>query len=250
MKILLEIKNIYIGIENNKKDAVKRLRALSHGKYNVKVVPLRTRYPQGDEKQLIKAITSRIIPVEKIPLEVNTVVCNVGTVIAIKEAIINDKPLIDRIITVTGNGVVEPKNLKVKIGTLIKEVIEECGGLKPNVKKVVAGGPLMGFSQMNLNSPVTKSCSSIIALTNEDYEEYNENGVCINCGRCVTSCAYGLMPTVINKYIKFKRYDEIIDKGLMYCKECGCCSWICPARIPLVQNLRMAKDTVKKLKLI
>ena len=247
---LLEIKNIFIGIENNKKDAIKRLRALSHGKYNIKIIPLRTRYPQGDEKQLIKAVTGRIIPVEKIPLEINTLVINVGTIIAIKEAIINDKPLIDRIVTVTGNGIAEPKNLKVKIGTLIKDVIEECGGLKANVKKVVVSGPLMGFSQMNLNAPVSKSCSSIIALTDEDYQEYDKNGICINCGRCVTSCAFGLMPAIINKYIQYKRFDELIDKGLMYCKECGSCSWICPARIPLVQNLRMAKDIVKKLKII
>ena len=250
LESILEVKNIYIGIESNKKDAIKRLRALCLNKYNIKIVPLRTRYPQGDEKQLIKAITGRIVPVEKIPLEVKTVVCNVSTAVAIKEAVVNDKPLIDRVVTVTGSGVVEPKNLKVKIGTPIREVIEQCGGLKPNIKKIVIGGPMMGFSQMDLNTPVTKGCSGILAITKEEYEEYSTDGICINCGRCISSCAFGLMPTNLNKYIKYKRYDDALKSGLMYCKECGCCSWSCPARIPLVQNIKMGKDLAKKLKLI
>ena len=140
--------------------------------------------------------------------------------------------------------------MKVKIGTPIREVIEQCGGLKPNIKKIVIGGPMMGFSQMDLNTPVTKGCSGILAITKEEYEEYSTDGICINCGRCISSCAFGLMPTNLNKYIKYKRYDDALKSGLMYCKECGCCSWSCPARIPLVQNIKMGKDLAKKLKLI
>ncbi len=247
---ILEAKNVYIGIESNKKDAIKRLRTLSLNRYDVKIVPLRTKYPQGDEKQLIKALTGRIVPVNKLPFDVNCVVCNVSTVVAIKEAIVNDKPLIDRVLSVTGSGIVVPRNLKVKIGTPIKEVIDECGGLKPNVKKVIIGGPMMGFSQMNLDVPVTKGCSGILALTDEELEEYKQDSICINCGKCILACAFGLMPTVLNKYIKYKKFEESIKEGLMYCKECGACSFACPARIPLVQNLKMAKDISKKLKLI
>lgn len=247
---VLEAKNVYIGIEANKKDAIKRLKTLSYNRYDLKIFTLRTRYPQGDEKQLIKALTGRIVPVDKLPFDVNCVVCNVGTVVAIKEAVVNDKPLIDRVLTVTGSGVVVPRNLKVKIGTPIREVIEECGGLKPNVKKIIIGGPMMGFAQKSLDIPVTKSCSGILALTEEEVETYEKKSICINCGRCITACAFGLMPTVLNRYIKYKKFQESIDQGLMYCKECGACSWTCPARIPLVQNLKMAKDISKKLKLI
>ncbi|MBN2544933.1 MAG: electron transport complex subunit RsxC [Spirochaetes bacterium] len=246
---ILENPKVYIGIEENKKDAIKRLKILSSNKYNIKIVPLRVRYPQGDEKQLIKAITGRIVPAGKIPLEINTVVHNVSTVIAIKEAIVNDKPLIERVVTVTGSGIKEPKNLKVKVGTPVKEVINECGGLKPGVKKVIIGGPMMGFAQMDLEVPVTKACSGILAFTDEELSFYKTDSICINCGRCVISCAFGLMPTYINKLLKYKKFKEVIDAGLLNCKECGCCSWVCPAQIPLVQNFKLGKDITKKLKL-
>ena len=247
---ILEAKNVYIGIESNKKDAIKRIKTLWLNRYKIKIIPLKTKYPQGDEKQVIKAITKRIVPVEKIPLEVGVVVCNVSTVVAIKEAVVNDKPLVERVVTVSGSGIVEPKNLKVKIGTLVSEVIEECGGLKPGIKKIVIGGPMMGFSQMSLDIPVTKGFSAILAFTNVEYEEYKTNATCINCGKCITACAYGLMPTLLNKYIKYKRYNEVLESGLMYCKECGACAWVCPARIPLVQNFKMAKDITCKLNIV
>lgn len=246
---ILDNPKVYIGIEVNKKDAIKRLKVLSSNLYNVKIVPLRVRYPQGDEKQLIKAITGRIVPVGKLPMDVNTVVCNVGTVIAIKEAIVNDKPLIERVVTVTGSGIVEPKNLKVKIGKPIKEVIDECGGLKPGVKKIVIGGPMMGFAQMSLDTPVTKACSGILALTDKEISYYKIDAICINCGRCVNACAFGLMPTVMNRLLKYKKFKEVINIGLLNCKECGACAWSCPAQIPLVQNFKLGKDLAKKLKL-
>lgn len=246
---ILDNPKVYIGIEVNKKDAIKRLKILSSNKYNIKVVPLRVRYPQGDEKQMIKAITGRIVPVGKLPIEVGAVVSNVATVVAIKEAVVNDKPLIERVVTVTGSGIVNPRNLKVKIGTLVKDVIEECGGLKPNVKKVVIGGPMMGFAQMSTDIPVTKGCSGILALTDEELSYYKIDSTCINCGRCVNSCAFGLMPTVMNRLLKYKKFKEVLEAGLLNCKECGCCSWVCPAQIPLVQNFKLGKDITKKLKL-
>jgi electron transport complex protein RnfC len=244
---ILDVKNIYIGIEHNKQDAIRRLKALCSNRYKFKIVPLKVKYPQGDEKQLIKAITGRVVPVEKIPLEVNVVVQNVATVVAIKEAVVNTKPLIDRVVTVSGTGVVEPKNLKVKIGTPISEVLEECGGLKEGVKKVIVGGPMMGFSQMDLTVPVTKGCSAILAFTEEEYQSYEQDAICINCGKCINACAFGLMPTVINRYIKNNEYDEAVERGLLYCKECGACAWTCPARIPLVQTFKHGKDINRKL---
>jgi Na+-translocating ferredoxin:NAD+ oxidoreductase subunit C len=250
IKTILDLTKAFIAIEDNKVDAIKRLRILSSNRDNIKIIPLKSKYPQGDEKQVIKAITGRIVPAGKTPLDVGVIIHNVATVIAIKEAIVNDKPLIERVITVSGSGIVEPRNLKVKIGTLVKEIIEECGGLKPGVKKIIIGGPMMGFTQMSLDIPVTKLFSSILAFTDLEYSKFENNSICINCGRCIKACAYGLMPTTLNKYIKYKRFKESIDSGLMYCTECGACSWVCPACIPLVQNLKTGKDLAVKLKLI
>lgn len=244
---ILDVSDVYIGIENNKKDAIKRIKTLCHNRYKIKVIPLKTKYPQGDEKQLIKSITGRVVQVDKLPVDSGVVVINVSTAVAIKEAVVNDKPLIDRIVTITGSGIKHPKNLKVKIGTLVKDLIEECGGLKPNVKKVVIGGPMMGFAQMDLETPITKGCSAIIALTDDEFNEYNPNAICISCGRCIQACSFGLMPTMINKHIKNKLYDDALQDGIMFCKECGACTWACPARIPLVQVFRTGKDLVKKL---
>ncbi|OHD11681.1 MAG: electron transporter RnfC [Spirochaetes bacterium GWD1_27_9] len=244
---VIDAQNVYIGIESNKKDAIQKLKSLCKNKYKIKIIPLAVKYPQGDEKQLIKAITGRVVPVDKLPVDCGVVVLNVSSTIAIKEAVVYEKPLIDRVVTITGNGIVNPKNLKVKIGTLVKDLIEECGGLKPNVKKIIIGGPMMGFSQMNLETPITKGCSAVIALTDEDSKDFEQNAICISCGKCINACAFGLMPTILNKYIKNKLYEKALDSGLMFCKECGACSWVCPARIPLVQIFRMGKDISKKL---
>lgn len=243
---IVEAKTVYIGIEANKKDAIKRLRTLCHNRYPYKIVPLQVHYPQGDEKQLIKAITGRIMPVDKLPVDIGVVVENVATTVAIKEALANDKPLIDRIITVSGSGIVNPRNIKVKIGTLVGEIIDACGGVKPGAKKIVIGGPMMGFSQMSLEAPVTKGTNCILVITDDEYMDYINNGTCINCGKCVNACAFGLMPTLMNKHIKNKQFDKAKELGLMFCKECGACSFACPAHIPLTQVFRMGKDIVKR----
>lgn len=244
---ILDVPNVYIGIENNKGDAIRRLRALCENRYKFKIVPLHVKYPQGDEKQLIKALTGRVVPVETLPLEVGVVVVNTATTVAIRDAVVLSKPLIERVVTVTGHGIANPKNLKVKIGTPIGNVIEECGGLKDNVAKVVIGGPMMGFSQMDLKTPVTKGTSGILCLTDKECGGFKSGATCINCGRCIEACSFGLMPTVMNRFIQYKRYDDASRQGIMYCKECGACSWNCPAKIPLVQNFRLGKDFVRKL---
>ena len=238
---------IYIGIEANKRDAIKNLKKYAKINPKIRVVALKAKYPQGEEKLLIRSISGKTIEPNKLPIDVGDIVVNISTTLAIKEAVINDKPLIDRIVTVTGSGIVNPKNLKVKIGTPIKDIIEECGGLKSNTKKVIIGGPMMGFSQVDLDVPVSKMCSAIIAIADE-YGKFNSNGVCISCGKCITACAFGLMPTTLNRLIKNKLFDEAVKSGVLLCKECGACSYICPAKIPLVQIFKMTKEFARRLK--
>ncbi len=237
---------IHIGIESNKRDAIKHLKKCAKVNPKIKVVALRASYPQGDEKLLIKSISGKTIPPNRLPIDVGDIVVNMSTTLAIKEAVINNKPLIDRVVTVTGSGIANPKNLKVKIGTPIREVIEECGGLKPEAKKVIIGGPMMGFSQVDLDVPISKRCSAVIAIADE-YEKFNPNGVCISCGKCITACAFGLMPTTLNRLIKNKLFEEAVKSGVMLCKECGACSYICPAKIPLVQVFKMTKEFARRL---
>lgn len=244
---ILNVKNIFIGIESNKNDAINRLKVLIKNRYPFNIVKLKTKYPQGDEKQLIKAITKRIVPVDKLPMDVGVVVQNVSTVIAIKEAIVNDKPLIDRVVTVSGSGLNEPKNLKVRIGTLIKDIIKECSGFKKDIKKVIVGGPMMGFAQMNIDAPVTKACSAILVFTDLEYQRFIPNSICINCGKCIKACAFGLMPTLLNKFVRNNLYEKALDYGIMFCKECGACAYSCPAKISLVQTFRSGKEIIKKL---
>ncbi|HBD96128.1 MAG: electron transporter RnfC [Spirochaetes bacterium GWF1_31_7] len=244
---VIEAKNVYIGIENNKKDAIKRVKALCENRYPFKVISLKVKYPQGDEKQLIKSVTQKVLPIGKLPSDIGIVVINTSSVIAIKEAIVNDKPLIERVVTVTGPGIKNPKNLYVKIGTPVKEIIDECGGLTGNVKKVIIGGPMMGFAQMSLDIPVTKGTSGILCLTEDESSKFEKEAVCINCGKCISSCAFGLVPTVLNKYINNHLYTKAYEEGLLNCKECGACAWSCPAKIPLVQNFRLGKNMINKI---
>ena len=209
------------------------------------VVPLKLKYPQGDEKQLLKSITGREVPSGGLPIEIGAVVSNVGTVFAIYEAVVYNKPLIERVVTVTGGAVAQPANLKVRIGTKIEDLIEECGGLKIPPKKIIAGGPMMGFAQVNLDSPVTKGVSGIIALPAEAVQIPKETP-CIRCGRCIEACPMGLSPTRLYKWIDHQYIDEALKEGLMDCKECGSCGFVCPAGIPLVQGMKLGKLLARK----
>lgn len=244
---ILNASKVYIGIESNKKDAISRLKTLCRNKNTIKIVPLKVKYPQGDEKQIIKAVSGIVVPVGKLPIDCGVVVVNTSTVHAITEAVTNDKPLIERVVTVSGGAIRHPKNLSVRIGTKISELIEECGGVTDDLAKIIVGGPMMGFAQMDQNSPVTKGTSGIICLSNEEASSFKTENICINCGKCIQACAFGLMPTMMNKYINHKLYDKAVECGISNCKECGACAWVCPAGIPLVQNFRQGKYIINKL---
>jgi len=220
-------------------------RTITQNKLDIDVFPLKTKYPQGDEKQLLKSITGREVPSGGLPLDVGAVVSNVGTIFAIYEAVAYNKPLIERIVTITGSIVKNPGNFKVRIGTKIGELLEDCDGFLKPPSKVIAGGPMMGFAVYDLDTPVTKGMSGIIALSKRDTSPSAETS-CIQCGRCVRVCPWSLYPTLLFKLIEHGRYEEAQNNGLFDCKECGCCSYICPARIPLVQGMKLGKLLLKK----
>lgn len=239
---------IAIGIEENKPDAIQRMRDLAEQVgLDLQVVPLKVKYPQGDEKQLLKAVTGREVPSGALPIDIGAIVSNVGTVNAVYEAVAFNKPLIERVMTVTGGAIRDPQNLKARIGTPVRTLIEECGGFTEEPAKVVMGGPMMGFTIYDLDTPVIKGTSGILALTAREVRKA-ERTSCLSCGRCVSVCPMGLNPTLLFKIIDHGEYQRALDAGLMDCKECGCCAFSCPARIPLVQGMRLGKKMGRKQK--
>jgi electron transport complex protein RnfC len=232
-----------IGIEDNKPDALRVMRQAVEGKSDMSVVALKTKYPQGAEKMLIQVTTRRVVPSGGLPLDVGVVNHNVGSAVAITEALKKGKPLIERVVTVPGEGVRRPANLLVRLGTLVSELIDYCGGLKEETCKVITGGPMMGLAQPTTDLPVIKGTSGIVALTSEDAAFY-ENGSCIRCAACVRTCPINLVPTFIAQAAEHGLYDRAEKLHAADCIECGCCSYICPARIPLTQWIRIAKAEV------
>jgi electron transport complex protein RnfC len=242
---------IILGIENNKPDAIESLRAEAseQGLAAVEIVSLKTKYPQGGEKMLIKAILGREVPSGGLPMDVGVVVHNVGTAAAIAEALESGKPLIERVVTVTGSGVREPKNLLVRIGTSFAEVIEQCGGLTEDAAKIIMGGPMTGTAVSSLEVPVVKATSSILVLGRKDAGTFVENS-CIRCGRCIQSCPVGLMPNCLADFTKLKNWERVEEYRVADCIECGCCSYVCPARIFLVQYFKVAKRELQLRKAV
>ena len=243
---ILEPENIFIGIEANKPDAIEIMeKYAAESEINIEIVPLKLKYPQGDEKQLLKAVLDKEVPSGKLPLHIGAVVSNVGTVYSIYEAVTLNKPLIERVVTVSGKGIKNPANLKVRVGTKVGDIIEDCGGLTDDTVKIVMGGPMMGFTMCSLDTPVIKGTSGILALTKSEVKGSTQTA-CLNCGRCVRVCPMGLSPTKLFKNIDFGKYEEAMRLNLMDCKECGCCAFTCPANIPLVQGMRLGKRMAKK----
>jgi electron transport complex protein RnfC len=243
---ILTPRQVLIGIEANKPDAIEAMeKAVAERGLDYGVMPLRVRYPQGDEKQLLKALTGREVPSGGLPLDIGAVVSNAGTVFAIYEAVVLHKPLVERVVTVSGAAIARPGNFKVRIGTPIRDLVEECGGFSQTPGKLIAGGPMMGFALADLDAPVTKGVSGVLALTAKEAAPRRETA-CISCGRCVEACPFGLSPTTLYKWIDHQQYAEAMAMGLMDCKECGCCGYVCPARIPLVQGMKLGKIMGRK----
>lgn len=247
VKILMKaisVDHAYIGIENNKPDAIAHLRQLAAAYPGVEVVPLKVRYPQGGEKQLIAAVTGRQVPPPPaLPIDVGAVVCNASTTYAVYRAVQKNMPLIERVVTVTGKGVREPKNLLTRMGTPVSALLEAAGGLPEDARKVINGGPMMGRAMSNLASPVTKGCSGITVMSGADAVRH-EASQCIKCAKCVAACPMGLEPYYLSKMARRKNYDELEAQMITSCIECGCCQSTCPAYLPLLDWVRLGKQSV------
>ena len=240
-----KVNRALIGIENNKKDAIKLLRKKAEVKMGIEVVPLKMKYPQGSEKQLIAALTGREVPSGALPVEVGAIVQNIGTAYAVYEAVVKNKPLIERVVTITGKSVKSPKNLLVRIGTPISSLIEQAGGMPEDTGKVIGGGPMMGKAMVNVDSPVMKGTSGVLLMRERDSKRaVIEN--CIRCGKCLTVCCMGLQPYLLAKLSEQKLWDEAEANAIYDCLECGSCSFTCPAHRPLLDYIRLGKGTVMK----
>lgn len=239
----LDVKRACIGIENNKPDAIALLSGLASQYSGVEVCPLQVKYPQGGEKQLIAAITGREVPPPPaLPIDVGAVVCNASTTVAVYEAVQKNKPLIERVVTVTGKGIKQPKNLLTRMGTPITTLLEAAGGV-PEECKVINGGPMMGRAMICLASPVTKGCSGITVMTGRDAVR-REASQCIKCAKCVSACPMGLEPYYLSKMAQKKNWDELETQMITSCIECGCCQTSCPSYLPLLDWVRLGKQTV------
>ena len=245
----LDVNKGYIGIEANKPDAIESIKKITDGIKNIEVVPLEIKYPQGAEKQLIYACTNKEVPSGGLPMDAGAVVNNVGTAAQIAKTIKTGMPLIERITTITGSCIQEPKNLITKVGTLFSEIIEECGGFKPDKKvgKVIMGGPMMGISQYTTNIPSNKGTSGILCLDEEESTTPKPNN-CLRCGKCLEVCPSFLQPLYISAYSLKGDFKTAEKFRALDCIECGSCSFICPARRPLLQSIRVAKKEIITLK--
>ena len=246
MRVVLRLfdnaKGIF-GIEDNKRDCIEKLRELTKDEPNMEVKVLKTKYPQGAERQLIYATTGRAINSTMLPADAGCVVDNVETLIAIHHAVVNGRPLLDRVVTVSGDGVNAPGNFRVLIGTNQREVVDAAGGLKEEAQKIISGGPMMGFAMFTLDTPITKTSASILCLSKDEVAAY-EPSACINCGRCVDACPSRLIPSRLADYAERFGEEEFVKWEGMECVECGCCSYVCPAKRHLKQSIGSMKKLV------
>lgn len=231
----------YIGVEDNKPEAIESLREVVSAEEDIEVFRLHTKYPQGAEKMLIKVITGREVPSGRLPLDVGIVNHNVGTCVAVTEAIREGRPLVERVVTVAGSGIKNPGNFKVRIGTLAGEVIEQCGGfLKEEARKIIIGGPMMGLAQQTIDIPVVKGTSGILILTDKEVA-IRDIHPCIRCAKCIDVCPVNILPNFLGLAGEQDLIERSESFNVMDCIECGCCDYICPAKRPLVQWIRIAK---------
>ncbi len=239
LKIFPDAKG-YFGIEDNKPEAIEALLKATENEDRIEVVPLKTKYPQGGERSMIYAVTGRKINSKMLPADVGCIVHNVDTIYAIYNAVYNGKPLIERIVTITGDAVSTPKNFQVRIGTPFRELIDAAGGFTTEPEKIISGGPMMGFSFFNIDVPVVKGSSSLLAFIKDDVS-HEEPSACIRCGRCAAACPEHLLPMKLAALAGQNEPEEFKKLGGMECVECGCCSYVCPAKRQVTQSVRSMK---------
>jgi len=242
----IKAEKAYIGIEDNKPDAIEVLnKAAAISDFPIEVISLKVKYPQGAEKMLITAILGKEVPQGKLPLDLGVLVANVGTIKAISDYFRKGQALIERIVTVTGTAIKNPANVLVPIGTPMQDVIDLCGGITDDAARILLGGPMMGAVQKSLDVPVVKGTSGLLVLSNnevKDFEEYS----CIRCGKCVDACPLYLNPSMMGLLAKKGLWEEMLDYNVLDCFECASCSYICPSGIPLVQSFRVAKGFLRE----
>ncbi len=238
----LQIPRMLIAIEDNKPDALEAMKAATQDDREIEVVSLPARYPQGGEKQLVYALTGRVVKMGGLPLDIGVIVSNVGTAFALYQAVYEGRPLIDRVVTV-GGCVGKPANYRVRIGTPVEWLIETSEGLQPQTRMLIYGGPMMGMALGRQDIPVTKACSGILALDKASAPAAEESP-CIRCGQCVRACPVQLTPYLIDRYMRKDMYDEADRISATNCMECGVCTWVCPARRSLTQSCRVCKRII------
>ena len=250
LKVAMKVLNLsdgHIGVELNKKDGIAALVASSEFNEHIHIIGLKTKYPQGAEKQLIKAVTGRNVPAGKLPADAGAVVINVATAVAIANAFKTGMPAIEKNVTVSGDAVARPSNFRVRTGVPVKFLIEQAGGFKNEPEKIVSGGPMMGISQYNIDYPVTKTTSSVLTISKAE-KTYDPDAPCIRCGKCVEHCPMRLMPLKLSDASKKDDLEMAERYNILECIECGLCSYICPANKNLLQFIRMIKPEVMKKK--
>ena len=243
---ILGVKRTIVGIEENKPEAIENLRKLA-GNSGVEVQVAQTKYPQGAEKMLIKALLDHEVPSGGLPMDVGVVVSNVGTAVAVCEAVRDGKPLIDRVVTVTGDGVKNPGNFLARIGTSVQSLVDQAGGTVGTVGKLIMGGPMMGLAQSSFDIPVIKGTSGILIM--QEQKEMHQNHLpCIKCSFCVQACPVYLIPSRLSIIAEAQNWKKAEEYGVNDCIECGCCSYVCPSKRPIVQFIKTTKMKLRKLK--
>lgn len=247
IKEQLNIPHAVIAVEDNKPAAIEKLQKVADevGDGSIKVMALKSKYPQGAEKMIVYSATGRKIPLGKLPADVGVIVMNVTSTAFIGRYLETGKPLVSRSLTVDGSAIIKPQNVRVPIGTSLNELIDFCGGFKPDLDKVIAGGPMMGTALVNTDVPIIKSYNAVLAFSKGTIPEKPDNN-CIRCGRCSQVCPMGLMPTNIMRSVKARDFDGLKQSNVIACMQCGTCAYACPAGRPLVQYVVLAKDMLRE----